>query len=244
MSYILCIDVGNSLQKLAVFHGQRLVRTWNQPVITVDLLKSIFGQYPIESSILSQVKSIKVSIKNYLKKHSRFTEMSPDLRFPVINRYSTPSTLGKDRLAAVCGAVYLYPGVPLLVIGIGTCITYDFVRSDRTYLGGSISPGLSMRLKAMHQFTASLPLVEINLKARLTAGNTREALQSGAIWGIRSELEGIIAQYRRGNKGLRIVLFGGGTDFYKNKLKKPIFAHPNLVLLGLKEILLLNVSSS
>jgi type III pantothenate kinase len=215
-----------------------------QPEIKLSQLKSVFNQYPISFSILSQVKPVKVSIKNYLKKESQFLEMSPGLRLPVINCYKTPETLGKDRLAAVSAAVRLHPGYPLLVIGIGTCITYDFVRANRRYEGGSISPGLDMRLKAMHRFTAGLPLVNIDLKANLTGNSTTAALQSGALWGILLELDGIIARYRRDNRGLKVVLSGGGADFYKNKLKKPIFAHPNLVLHGLKEILLLNVSSS
>ncbi|MDZ4708015.1 MAG: type III pantothenate kinase [Saprospiraceae bacterium] len=244
MTYCLCIDIGNSLEKLAVFSPNRMVFKLSKPAITLSQYKSVFKKYPIGFSILSQVKPVKLGVKNYLKKQSQYLEMSPELRLPVVNRYHTPSTLGKDRLAAVSGAVRLYPGNPLLVIGIGTCITYDFVRVDSTYVGGTISPGLDMRLKSMHQFTAGLPLVEINLKASWTGKTTRDAMQSGAFWGMFMELEGIITRYRKDNKGLRVVLSGGGADFYKNKLKKPIFAHPNLVLRGLKEILLLNVSNS
>jgi type III pantothenate kinase len=244
MPYCLCVDVGNSLEKLAVFSPERMVFKLSQPEIKLNQYKSIFTQYPIQWSILSQVKPVKVSIKNYLNKHTQYLEMSHGLQLPVINQYQTPETLGKDRLAAVSGAVRLYPGYPLLIIGIGTCITYDFVRANRRYEGGSISPGLDMRLKAMLQFTAGLPLVNVNLKVPLTGKSTAAALQSGALWGILLELDGIIAHYRRDNAGLRVVLSGGGADFYKNKLKKPIFAHPNLVLHGLKEILLLNVSNS
>jgi type III pantothenate kinase len=244
MTYCLCVDMGNSLEKLAVFSPKRMVFKLSQPEIKLSHFKSVFIQYPIQFSILSQVKPVKVSIKNYLKKQSQYLEMSPELELPVINRYQTPETLGKDRLAAVSGAVRLYPGYPLLIIGIGTCITYDFVRANRRYEGGSISPGLDMRLRAMHRFTAGLPLVNIDLKAPLTGNSTESALQSGALWGMHLELDGIIARYRKDNQGLQVVLFGGGADFYKNKLKKPIFAHPNLVLHGLKEILLLNVSNS
>lgn len=244
MPCILCIDVGNSLQKLAVFNQDKIVLESSQAEITLDQLKSVFQRFPIKSSIISHVKSVKVSIKKYLKKQSACFEMSTQLKLPVNVRYRTPETLGKDRLAAVSGAVRLYPGRPLLIIGIGTCITYDYVQSNTVYPGGSISPGLDMRLKAMHQFTASLPRVAIDLKAPWVGKTTAGALQSGALWGMRMELDGIIAKYRSDNKGLRIVLSGGGAEYYKNKLKKPIFAHPNLVLLGLKEILLLNVSNS
>ena len=243
MNYFLCIDVGNSLCKLAVFYNNRLVLSKSLPDLNLTLVKTLFSQFPIQHTILCQVKSIKNSIKNYLKKNSEYREMSLTLRLPVKIKYHTPSTLGKDRLAAVCGAVRLHSGFDLLVIGIGTCITYDLVTSDHHFIGGSISPGLDMRLKSMHQFTARLPEVQKNLRVSLTGKNTVAALQAGALWGIQAEISGMIKLYQPQYPKLKVILFGGGSEFYKNRLKKAIFAHPNLVILGLKEILSFNVQT-
>jgi type III pantothenate kinase len=238
--HLLCIDIGNSLSKMAVFYGNQLIHFERQAILHLSSVKKLFSKYPVKQTILCQVKTIKDPIKDYLKKRSQYIEMSTELAVPVKIKYRTPSTLGKDRLAAVCGAARLYSGFHVLIIGIGTCITYDMVTSNAEYMGGSISPGLDMRLEAMHHFTARLPLVKKNLKARLIGDSTKTALESGALWGLQSEIEGMIIEYSRIYPGLKVVLSGGGAEFYKNRLKKPIFAHPNLVILGLKEILLLN----
>lgn len=238
--HLLCIDIGNSLSKVAIFQGDKLVHFEKSNTLHLSSVKRLFSFYAIEHSILCQVKTIKESIKEYLKKHSQYIEMGTELAVPVKIRYRTPATLGKDRLAAVCGVARLYCGFHVLIIGIGTCITYDMVTSNAEYMGGSISPGLDMRLAAMHHFTARLPLVKKNLKAKLIGDSTRAALESGALWGIQAEMEGMIIEYSKVYPRLKVVLSGGGAEFYKNRLKKPIFAHPNLVILGLKEILLLN----
>jgi type III pantothenate kinase len=242
--FFLCIDIGNSLYKIAVFKSSRLIHFEQGTTLHLTAIKKIFYQYAIDQSILCQVKTIKESIKEYLKKHCQYLEMSAELTVPVKIRYLTPLTLGKDRLAAVCGAARLYSGYPVLVIGIGTCITYDILTANREYLGGNISPGLDMRLIAMHHYTARLPLAEKNLEVKFIGDNTIHALQSGALWGIQCELQGMISAYSKKYHKLKVVLGGGGADFYKNRLKKPIFAHPNLVILGLKEILSLNVQKT
>src|ERR1700694_2044894 len=77
----------------------------------------------------------------------------------IINHYLTPETLGLDRLAAVIGVYYLYPGKNSMIIDGGTCITYDSVDAGGNYFGGSISPGLNMRYKALNYYTGKLPLI-------------------------------------------------------------------------------------
>ncbi len=241
MAYYLCIDVGNSKTKIGVFRSGQQVFFDQVDAVTISILKNILNRYEITHCIISQVKSIKTHIKKYLRRHCSLSEYSLDNKLPVKIKYKTPHTLGKDRLAAVIGASRLYPNVDLLVIGIGTCVTYDVLTANRYYLGGSISPGLEMRLAAMHRFTARLPLVHVDFKQRLLGNSTENALQSGALWGLKSEMQGMIENYKKGYPGLKVVLTGGGGLYFRNRLKKPIFAHPNLVLLGLNEILSLNV---
>ncbi len=239
--YFLCIDFGNSLTKLAIFRNDKIVHFEAQKIIEIKLLDHLVKKYGIEYSIISSVKSIKPGIKNYLRKHTIFKEMSVDLSIPLTIKYETPDSLGNDRLAAVCAAHRLYPHMNILVIGIGTCITYDILSNRKAYLGGSISPGLDMRLKAMHQFTSKLPLVAKNTEVGLLGKNTTNAMQSGALWGMKAEINGMIAYYQSKYSNLNIILSGGGAEYFKKRLKKPIFAHPNLVLLGLHYILSLNV---
>ena len=159
---------------------------------------------------------------------------------PIQNRYKTPQTLGKDRLAAVIGAFFLQKEIikePTLVIDAGTCITFDFIDTDseqenqinRTYgvyQGGSISLGLQMRFKALNHFTAKLPLFESNEKLPTPIGqSTEEAMQSGVQFGLLSEIKGIIDFYqnqiirnnneKNTNKKLNIVICGGDAEVLK-----------------------------
>lgn len=241
MDLFLCLDAGNSRQKLAVFHGERMMYFQVEKEFSIEQLTKVLDRFPVSAAMLCEVKSLNKPIKNFLRKKVRLLEMSHRLRLPVRNEYRTPETLGKDRLAAAAGAVRLYPGEAVLIIGLGTCITYDFVSGRGVYRGGAISPGLDMRFRAMHDFTEKLPLVKFDPKAALLGNSTTTALQAGAVWGMTLELQGMIERYRKKYKNLKVILAGGGADFFKKRLKKPIFAHPNLVLLGLNEVLSLNV---
>ncbi len=147
-----------------------------------------------------------------------------------------------DRLAGVCGAIELFKETDTLVIDAGTCITYDFVDKQKNYFGGSISPGLKMRFKAVHTFTAKLPLVDSANAVGLIGDSTESSIQSGVINGMIAEIEGIIMRYQDKYPGLRVILCGGDTAFFENKLKASIFAAPDLVLIGLNSILIYNVN--
>jgi type III pantothenate kinase len=157
--------------------------------------------------------------------------------------YATPTTLGVDRIAGVCGAKHMSPKTNVLVIDAGTCITYDFLDRDGNFLGGGISPGLMMRFNAVHNFTARLPLVPLVEIAPLIGDSTETCIQSGVINGLIEELGGIISLYRQKFEGLAVILSGGDARFFENKLKGSIFAVPELVLSGLNSILIHNVGS-
>jgi type III pantothenate kinase len=149
-----------------------------------------------------------------------------------------------DRIAGVCGAIQLFPGSNNLVIDAGTCITYDFVDEMAQYHGGGISPGLNMRFKAVHTFTAKLPLVSAKAGVDLIGTTTETSIQSGVINGLLSEIEGTIGRYAVKFPGLKVILCGGDAGFFENQLKATIFAVPDLVLFGLNSILIHNVNRS
>ncbi|HEY5825470.1 MAG TPA: type III pantothenate kinase, partial [Cyclobacteriaceae bacterium] len=157
------------------------------------------------------------------------------------NGYATPTTLGVDRIAAVCGALEIYPNGNCLVVDTGTCINYEFIDAKGEYLGGAISPGIHMRLEAMHKFTARLPLVTNNPDAQLIGNSTATCMQSGVTNGVIAEIEGIITRYSHLYPDLGVILSGGDYSLFENKLKPSIFVAPELVLSGLNRILLHNV---
>jgi type III pantothenate kinase len=194
---------------------------------------------PVERAIISDVAD-KKSGADAFKKIPRVIYLSKKTLLPFINKYKTPSTLGTDRLALVAGAMKYFLGKNVLVVSMGTCITYDFINSRREYLGGSISPGMEMRLQSLHTFTARLPLVKPKQLKTVTGRTTDESILTGVMHGIRHEVEGFISQYRKLYPSLQVILTGGDASLFARQIKSSIFAVPELSLNGLNEILLHN----
>jgi type III pantothenate kinase len=162
---------------------------------------------------------------------------------PFFIDYGTPQTLGMDRVAAVAGALYHFPGQASLVIDMGTCVTYDFINKEGHYLGGAISPGLKMRLRAMHDYTQKLPLAELSdAPEEFIGSSTVACLQSGAYFGLLGEINDTVERYEGRFGTLNVLLCGGDTPLFDKHTKKSIFAAPDLVLFGLHKILQLHAT--
>jgi type III pantothenate kinase len=237
----LTIDAGNTTIKAGLFTDTGLAEVYRQT--SVQQLAELVQKHAISHIIISSVKEEAEPIRQHLLPFvQNIYILDHLLPVPLINEYETPHTLGKDRLAAVAGAKTLYPERDCLVVDIGTCITYDCITADDHYLGGSISPGLHMRLKALHTFTARLPLIEPRKETRLIGRNTRDAILSGVMHGITAEIEGIIHLYQTKFPAIDVIFCGGDALFFESKLKQRIFVVPELVLIGLNRILEYNVS--
>lgn len=238
----LVIDSGNSAAKVGIFDQQKL----HQKLTFSDLedLRRFLQTNSFENILVSSVKTHPHEIGSWASGAQKIVALSSETALPVTNLYKTPHTLGMDRLAGVCGAIQLFPASDNLVIDAGTCITYDFVDRVSQYHGGSISPGLNMRFKAVHTFTAKLPLVSAKAGVDLIGNTTETAIQSGVVNGLLSEIEGTIGRYETKFPGLKVILCGGDAGFFENQLKATIFAVPDLVLFGLNSILIHNVNRS
>jgi type III pantothenate kinase len=144
-----------------------------------------------------------------------------------------PAGLGSDRVAADMGARSLYPTRPLLIIDAGTCLTFDVIASDGTILGGAISPGVSLRLKAMHEHTAALPLLDTHGDHPVLGYDTSSAMRSGAINGMRWEIEGYIRHILAEYPDLHVFFTGGDCIDFSADLQSIITFEPLLVQKGL-----------
>ena len=235
----LVLDYGNSSAKVGVFDKRELKQSLS--FSNAEELKFFLQNFSAENFILSSVTHEPGPTLAWVNHIKSKLVLTPALPLPIQNLYDTPLTLGVDRIAGACGAQQQFPGQHCLVIDAGTCVTYDFLDKEGNYRGGGISPGLKMRFQAMNAFTAKLPLVDIVEDAPLIGTTTESCLQSGAINGMVEEINGIIMRYRREFKDLQVILCGGDTRFFENKLKAPIFALPELVLSGLNSILIYNV---
>lgn len=234
------VDYGNTSAKVGIFDHQNLME--KHTFKTQLDLQNFLAKCLVKNIIVSSVNIGPDQVLNWAANASKKFSLHHTLPLPVVSLYKTPHTLGVDRLAAVCGAHQLFPFQNSLVIDAGTCITYDFVDKDSKYHGGAISPGMNMRFKAVNTFTARLPLISPVDNPGLVGDTTETCIQSGVIHGVINELNGIIEQYQSKFENLRVILCGGDTAFFENKLKASIFASPELVLVGLNSILIYNVN--
>jgi len=238
----LVIDIGNTRIKIAVFDHTSLVHKDNfQTSVLLSKVKDLSEKFNISQVILSHVAKIDHEILNQLKGFFKVKILNHDTKLPFINNYATPETLGVDRLALVAGAVSQFPQENVLVIDAGSCITFDFVNSKSEYFGGSISPGIGMRYKAVNSFTANLPLLEKINELPEVGNSTANAIHLGILNGVIQEIQGVIQQYKDKNRKLTVVLTGGDTIFLAKNLKSSIFATPNFLLEGLNSILIHNI---
>ncbi|WP_423147479.1 type III pantothenate kinase [Rubrolithibacter danxiaensis] len=239
----LVIDIGNTRTKVALFNNHQISGLNIFESFTAKVLAEILKVNKIDRAIISSVNAEITELEEYLKTEVSYIRFHSGVPLKINNQYKTPATLGLDRLAAVIGAEALYPGRNVLIIDAGTCITYDFIDKDKKYSGGSISPGIEMRLKAMHHFTQRLPLVEPDFTFESGWGDeTRSAILSGAQNGVFYESLGFIKSYSEKYSDLEVILCGGDSKFFDTRLKNSIFApavksEPHLVLIGLNEVI-------
>ena len=236
MSTTICFDFGNTRLKAAIFKENELVEVVVLTKGDVAEIGEFVNKWSPEKSILSSVIHHDKGIESILSEKTRFHLLGPGSIINFTSPVGKPETIGADRLAIVAATVDKYPNQHSLAISLGTCITYNFVNNQRQFLGGSISPGMQMRFKAMHEQTALLPLIKASSEFTLVGYDTKTNLLSGVIFGIAAEIDGIIAAYEEKYANFNVLLTGGDICYFVPHLKKRIFADPNLIFKGLYAI--------
>lgn len=244
MTHFLAIDIGNTLQKAAVFSedGKMLFHNEKERLTESDL-RSFIEQYAIGHSVLSSVGEDAAELVSFLEKETKLLVFNHHTPLPIRLCYETPETLGLDRIANAVAANALFPGENVLSIQAGTCLVMDFVTKDAEYLGGSISPGLEMRFSALHHYTKRLPLVGKEGAHPLVGASTETSIRSGVVNGMADEIDGAAERYKAQFGNVKIILTGGNKNDLENSIKSTIFAAPNSVLYGLYKILIFNVEA-
>lgn len=237
----LAIDVGNTFTKIGVFEKEALIHNLNCPTENlIQYIDQLSKEFSVKKGIIAFVGNLKKEDLQLLKTQIPLVVMDSSISVPFKNSYSTPKTLGVDRIALASAATRIFPQKNVLVIDAGTCITYDFKSSKNEYLGGSISPGLKMRYAAMNHFTANLPLLTQKPIESFIGSDTETSMHTGVIYGMTNEIDGFIEAYQNKFIDLTVILTGGDALFLRDKLKNDIFAHPNFLLEGLNYILEFN----
>jgi type III pantothenate kinase len=240
MMTTLCLDFGNTRLKAALFEEERLKNISALNGNAIEALGALIREYQPKRSILSSVVDHGQEVEDLLQRTTVFHKLSNASVLPFSIPVGKPETMGADRLAIAAAAVFLFPSQNNLAIGLGSCITYNFINTFNELIGGSISPGMEMRFKAMHQFTAKLPLVEADWNVPLIGYDTKTNLQSGVVLGMAREMDGIIDTYAERYGNFNVLLTGGDIGIFESHLKNKIFADPDLIFKGLYAISQIN----
>lgn len=246
----LTIDIGNTRTKIVAFEG-------GEPIAAVALSHpdkdgAQQADY-LENAIAALAQRIGTTwnglawcstgkiadgLAERLQRHAphvlRLTGLTPT---PLRVDYATPHTLGADRLAAALGAVALQPGGDLLVVDVGTCVTCDFIEGGQRFVGGNISPGIQMRLRALHDYTEALPLIEADGRWPLLGSDTETAIRAGVLLGLQAEIATLAQRLTKTHPDLQVWLAGGESLRLHEALPCPLHTDPHLVARGLNSLL-------
>lgn len=233
MKKTLCFDFGNTRLKAALFEDDIFQEELPIPDGTPEAIEQLLERYQPQNTILSSVIDHDIAIEDVLARSTKFHKLSHTTRANFTTPVGRPDTIGADRLALCAAAVHFYPGRHNLVIGLGSCITYNFITQNHEFIGGAISPGLAMRFKAMHVFTAKLPEVAADWNYPLIGYDTKTNMQSGVINGMVYEIDGFVDAYANKYGNFNAVLTGGDSAYFAGQLKNRIFADSNFLFKGL-----------
>ncbi len=236
MQTTLCFDFGNTRLKCAVFTNGELRDVEIMANDSNETMLALLQKHTPQKAILSSVINHNHGLETILAQQTQFHKLNYQSKLPITSPVGKPETIGADRLAACSAAVHLHPNQHSLVISLGSCITYNFINKFHEFLGGSISPGLSMRFRAMHEQTALLPLVKPEANFPLIGYDTKTNMLSGVILGMAKEIDGITDMYKEKYSNINVLLTGGDMAFFVPHLKNKIFADPYLIYKGLYAI--------
>ncbi len=236
MEITICFDFGNTRLKAAIFKGPEFIKEFVLADASASTIEQLIIEYQPSKSILSSVIIHPPEMEDLLSSRTRFHKLSYSSKLPITTPVGKPETIGADRLALVSASVHLFPKQHNLSIALGSCITYNFINNKHEFLGGSISPGMTMRFRSMNEFTALLPIVKPQHNFPLVGYDTKTNLLSGVILGMAKEIDGIIDAYSLKYNNFNVLLTGGDMAFFVPHLKNKIFADPNLIFKGLYAI--------
>ena len=219
----LTVDIGNTRSKWALFDGDRLA----EEGAGLPLPQA-------ERTVFCATGEVSPEMRKALGDEAvDFATFVREGRLPIGIDYATPQTLGPDRVAAACGAWNISGGKACVVIDAGTCITIDYLDASGTYRGGAILPGISMKFRALHTFTAKLPLLEERGETIVTGRDTRQSIMAGVLTATHYAVEGFVNHYRQLSPDVQVIVSGGDA---RQVAVEGCRIEPQLVMWGMREV--------
>jgi type III pantothenate kinase len=221
---LLVIDIGNTNTSFGVFDGGTLVTHWRLTTArsrTVDelgvLARNLFALADLDVkaidaiAVASVVPPLNFTLKRmaevYFHLTPLFIDHTVDTGLPIL--YQPPSDVGADRIVDAVAAIHKY-GAPCIVVDFGTATTFDAINSRGEYLGGVITPGITISADALFERAAKLPRVEIKRPQKVIGSATVEAMQSGLYHGYVGLVDGILRKMIAELGGTARVIATGG----------------------------------
>ncbi|NLW86204.1 MAG: type III pantothenate kinase [Planctomycetes bacterium] len=241
--HVLACDVGNSAVHFAHVHGDVVGEMQTIQIGRLgDLgsrLAALWDQIPAPRKVAAAsvnavgTKALEAAVLEHLQQDVLL--VGRDLPLPMQVDVEAPDKVGADR---VCAAVAAFDrlGVACVVADFGSAITVDCVNDEGVFLGGAIMPGLRMSIKALHEQTSMLPLVEPVNPDWVYGKNTSQAIAGGVVFGARGALKELIESYATELGHWPTVIATGGDatlvvgDVNESGLVQAIV--PDLVLRG------------
>jgi type III pantothenate kinase len=252
---LLAIDIGNTGIKLGIFDDDKLTATWTLAT-SIQRTSDEYGTLLL--NLMKQQKLLPSRIKGatlcgvvpplvttfvdlcqkYL--HHKPLVVEAGVKTGIRIRLDNPREVGTDRVVGAVAAHYLY-GEPVIIIDLGTAITFDIISEDGDYLGGAIVPGINIALEALFARTAMLPRIELVRPKKVIGRNTVSAMQSGIIFGYISLMEGMVQRIDK-ELGAKSKVVATGGYAYQIAKETPVIdiINPDLVLTGLRLIYEMN----
>lgn len=251
---LLGIDIGNTNIVIGVFEGDELIHNWR---IASDLQRSSdeyglifrqllevhgFGYEDVDDVIISSVvpkltHTIPAVCSRYIGKEPMMVGVGT--RTGINIRYDNPKEVGGDRIVNSVAAYELYGG-PIVVVDMGTAISFDVIDEKGHYQGGAIAPGIGIASEALFTRTSKLPKVDLIDPVVAIGRTTVQSMQSGIVYGYIALIDGILEKIAEEMEipidQLNVVSTGGYTRLIAQNSKYIVEIDPELTLKGLKII--------
>ncbi|BAG08408.1 type III pantothenate kinase [Finegoldia magna] len=251
---LLVIDIGNTNIVLGIFKDDELIFEWR---ISTDLHKTS-DEYALtlrqaleysnvkksdvkEAIIGSVVPNLMPTIPKAVKKYLGIEPLIVDekIKTGIVNKYASPKEVGVDRIINAVSACKKY-STPVIIVDIGTAITFDYITENKEYLGGAIAPGIAISSEALFMKTAKLPKIEIEMPDSVIGDSTVKSMQSGVVFGFIGLIDYIIEKIleeKDKTKDEVTIIATGGFSYLIAKQSKYITIIDKLITLdGLKII--------
>ena len=249
---LLVIDVGNTNVVLGVYNGNRFLKDWRirtDPGMTEDefyvMASQMFTQIDLDASkiekivVASVVPPMNYIIDSFCRKYGNREPHWINSKSPhnMLICYTNPDQVGVDRIVNAAAAFHKYR-TSVIVIDFGTATTFDAVSEKAEYLGGAISPGLSISAEALYIRAPKLPRVELTVPPESVIGkDTIGSIKSGIIFGYAGLVDGMVRRMKKEmNANPKVIATGGLSRLMQNVTETIESIEPDLTLEGLRLI--------